>query len=361
MAFDTIYDQSISTTILGNLIRKNRIPHGLLFYGPSGVGKSMAAIEFAKALNCKESETDACGECISCKKIDHGNHPDISVTVPVKKSRIIDVEAVDDIIGQASLRPFEAEWRIFIIQDAERMRGPAQNHLLKTLEEPPGQSLFILISEFPQILLPTIRSRCQRIRFGALSPETVKTLLLRKRDLDEELAESIAAISQGQMTRAFSLVDSDKREMALDIVKQLQEGIDPLALSEEFAHYLTSQKSEVEAAVKARTDAVDKNELSKEDLNRHKEEQQALVDALVRQETMEFLYLLEIWYRDTMVYHATGDLEQVLNKDQAETMEETSDQRLEEKLKAIDKARIYLERFINEERVFRDLFFALAS
>ena len=161
MGLDAIRDQEIPIRLLKNMITRQRIPNGLLMWGPSGVGKAMAAIALAKAINCTETMIpgDACDGCLSCRKIDHGNHPDVIQVSPVKKSRIIDVEAIDNMIEMASLRPHEADWRVFIIHEADRMRDPAQNHLLKTLEEPLGPSLFILITEHPQILLPTIRSR----------------------------------------------------------------------------------------------------------------------------------------------------------------------------------------------------------
>jgi DNA polymerase III delta' subunit len=360
MALTDIRDQDIPIRLLSNLITRNRIPNGLLFFGASGIGKSMTALAFAKAINCKESKDDACGACLSCRKIDSGNHPDIMHLAPVKKSRIIDVEAIQGLIEMASLRPYESDWRIFIIHEADRMRGPAQNQLLKTLEEPLGPSLFILVSEYPQLLLPTIRSRCQRIRFRTLHPDTVTEILMRDREIEPDLAKAIAGISQGQMSRAFDLVDSDKRAMVLHIVQQFQDGEDPLFLAEEFAKYIAAQKSEIERHVKAETDPVDIKEVSKEDREAMKEEQLALVDALSRRNIMEFLYLLEMWYRDVMVYAATGDTSQVLNRDQITLLEQANTEDPEAKIGAIEKARLYLERFLNEERVFRDLFFVLA-
>jgi hypothetical protein len=183
---------------------------------------------------------------------------------------------------------------------------------------------------------------------------------MRDREIEPDLAKAIAGISQGQMSRAFDLVDSDKRAMVLHIVQQFQDGEDPLFLAEEFAKYIAAQKSEIERHVKAETDPVDIKEVSKEDREAMKEEQLALVDALSRRNIMEFLYLLEMWYRDVMVYAATGDTSQVLNRDQITLLEQANTEDPEAKIGAIEKARLYLERFLNEERVFRDLFFVLA-
>ncbi|MEX2015766.1 MAG: hypothetical protein WD873_03945, partial [Candidatus Hydrogenedentales bacterium] len=226
---------------------------------------------------------------------------------------------------------------------------------------PLGNTLFILISEFPQFLLPTIRSRCQRVRFGALRPETVTDILMRERDVSNDTALAIAAVSQGQLSRALDLVDSDKRTVVFDVVQRLSSGEDPLALAEEFSGYLGGQKARLESAAKEADDAPDRSELSKEDRERIKEEQQALVDALIRRDTMEHLYLFETWYRDTLVYSATGDYEHILNRDHQALLGKADVETTAEKLGAIEKARLYLERFLNEERVFRDLFFALAG
>lgn len=361
MSFADIRDQHVPIRFLRRIIERDRIPNGLLFWGPSGVGKHLAALELAKAINCPEVQGDSCGQCLTCRKVANGNHPDVISLAPVKKSRIIDVEAIDGIIELASLKPFESKWRVFVIQEAERMRAPAQNHLLKTLEEPLGNSAFVLISEYPRMLLPTIRSRCQQIRFGALKPETVAELLMAQRDLAPDRAQALAAVSQGQMTRALDLVDSERREAVFDVIQRLDAGEDPLEVAEGFAKYLAGQKTQIEAAVKAQSGPVAHDELSREDLERVKEEQMALVDALTRRDIMEHLYLMETWYRDKLVYSATGDISRLLNQDQLALLDKGSAEGSDTKIEAIDKARLYLERFLSEERVFRDLFFALAS
>ncbi len=360
MIFDAIKDQDVPIRLIRNLIQRNRIPNALLFWGPSGVGKRLTAISFAKTLmsaNPRSGEIDA----LTAQKIDNGNHADLHTVSPIKKSRIIDVDAIDTIIELASLRPAEAERRVFIIHEAERMRAPAQNHLLKTLEEPLGKSLFILVTEHQQLLLPTIRSRCQRLRFGRLRPETVEELLLRERDIPPDRAQAIAAVADGQMSRALDLVDSGKRDVILDVVRRLSEGEDPMGVAEEFVGYIAAQKSQFEAAVKADADSIATNELTREDREQIKDEQAALVDALCRRDTMELLYLMEMWYRDVLVYSATGDAEFILNKDQMALLQSVGVSEPEEKIGAVEKARLYLERFLNEERVFRDLFFALAN
>lgn len=361
MSFKAIRDQEVPVRLLRSILRRRRIPNGLMFWGAGGVGKRLAALEMAKAINCVEHGDDACDACLSCRKVAKGNHPDVTMVTPTKKSRIINVETIQSINDLASLRPFESAWRVFIIQEADRMGVPAQNHFLKTLEEPPGNSLFILVTEYPGVLLSTIRSRCQRVRFGTLRPETVIELLLRDRDLPVELAQSIAAVAQGQMSRALDLLESDKREIVLDITRRLADGEDPLALAEGLAKRLDARRGQIEAALRADTEAGSPNDTSREDREELKQQQMALAEALIRRDIMEYLYLFQTWYRDALVSSTTGETRQVLNRDQAERLRGIKPADFDKKLAAIARARVYLERFLNEERVFRDLFFALAE
>ncbi len=364
MSFGAIRDHDAALRLLRNMLQRNRIPNGLMFWGPGGVGKRLVALEMAKAINCTRRDGDACDTCLSCRKINNANHPDVTAIAPVKKSRIIDVETVRSITDLAALRPFESQWRVFVIQEADRMGVPAQNHFLKTLEEPPGRSLFILITEYPGMLLSTIRSRCQRVRFGALRPETVCDLLLQSRDLPRNVAESVAAVAQGQMSRAFDLVDSDRRDVVLDIARRLAEGEDPVALAEDFTKRLDLQRGQLETALKAELDTRAPNELSREDKEEQKTQYMALVESMVRRDIMEYLYLFQTWYRDALVYGATQDASRVFNRDHLDRLEAagtSSAADADRRFAAINKARVYLERNLNVDRVFRDMFFVLAE
>jgi DNA polymerase-3 subunit delta' len=344
-----------------NMLRHDRIPNGLLLWGAEGVGKRTAALEFAKAVNCTEGEFDACGSCLSCRKVDSGNHPDLKIVAPVKKSRNIDVETIESVNELASLSPYEGDWRVFIFLDAERMRPPAQNHLLKTLEEPPGRSVFLLISAFPRMLLPTIRSRCQMVRFQALQPTTVVDLLARDRDLPDETAHAIARLSQGQMARALDLVDSEKREVTLGVAQQLAKGDDPSALADDFAKLLQAHRKQIETRIEVEMTPEDKGALPKEVRDHMSEERLAVADAMARRDILEYLYLFETWYRDELVFAATGNSASVLNRDCVSQLEANVSTDPSAKIAAIERARLFLDRFINEERVFRQLFFVLAE
>lgn len=360
VSFASVQDQSIPVRLLRNVVRLRRVPHGLLFWGPEGVGKRFTAMEFAKAVNCGEHETDNCGVCLSCRKIDHGNHPDVKLIKPSGKTRGIGVDTVDFINDLASYRPFEGKRRVILIEDADRMRLDAQNHFLKTLEEPASDTTFVLMTHSPGRLLPTIRSRCQQVRFGALRPTTVTELLLRDRDLPSDVAAAIAALSQGQMARALDLVDSEKREIVLDVTRRLHAGDDPMSVSEEFAGHLKAQSERIKDSM-SELSAAEKEEFGSADKDEIKKELLAAAEAVIRRDMMEYLYLFQTWYRDGMVYGSTRTPERLLNQDQTERLAKEAAAASEEKLLAIGTAWVYIERNLSIDRVFRDLFLKLAA
>lgn len=360
MSFSDILDQAVPVRLLQNIIKSGRIPNGLLFWGPGGVGKQFAAMELAKAVNCAEAAGDACDNCLTCRKVMNNTHPDVKVIAPTGKSRFIGVDTVEFMNDLASYRPFESDWRFFLINEAERMREDAQNHFLKTLEEPPSNTVFMLVTEYPRRLLPTIRSRCQQVRFGTLGVGTVADLLLRDRDLPREIALALAAVSQGQMSRALDLVDSEKREVVLDVTRRLMIGEDPLGLSGEFVGHLKQAGESIKAVVAENFTTDDPKSVSREEREAQKLEQIAIVEALIRRDLMEYLYLFEAWYRDVMAFNHTRDAARVLNRDQLDRLQ-TEPLGNGDKIAAIEQAWRYIERNLNMDRVFRDLFFALAA
>lgn len=360
MAFSAIKDQPTAVRLLRNTILTGRIPHGLMFSGPSGVGKRLAAIEVAKAVNCATARPDACDNCHSCTKIQHNAHPDVKSVTPSGKTLEIRKAAIEYVAEMTAYRPFEGRWRVFIFEEAHRMRLEAQNHFLKTLEEPQSRTMFILETDNPGRLLPTIRSRCQLVRFGALRPETVREILLRERDLPAPLADAIAAVSQGQVSRAFELVDSERRNIVIEVARRLDAGDDPFLVSEEFATHLKTQREMIRAAAKAEFEAAESTDLTKDEREELELAQDALVASLIRRDMTEYLYLFATWYRDAVIYHETGNAEQILNRDHAERFEKLRGRNDDRKIVAIEKAYRYLERNLNMDRVLRDLFFSLA-
>lgn len=150
-----------------NLLRdycvSGRVPHALLFSGTAGLGKTGMAVEFFRAMNCAGSTGDACGTCGSCLKVASKSHPDLVMVNP--ESRWIKVDDVREVIADIGLKPFEARTKCIVIEPAESLNTESANALLKTLEEPPENTVILLISHRPKLLLPTVLSRCLHIRF----------------------------------------------------------------------------------------------------------------------------------------------------------------------------------------------------
>jgi DNA polymerase-3 subunit delta' len=215
--------------LLARAIAQSTLPPSLLFAGPRGVGKRRTALAVAETINCPTPvsvpplQVDACGECASCRRIGRGVHPDVLVVEPDDMGSI-KIEKIRDVIDRAGYRPFEGRRRVVVVDDAETMETGAQNALLKTLEEPPGASVFILVSSRPDALLPTVLSRCQRMRFAALSAADVADALMRDHEYDATEARAAAADADGSIGRALSAASAnvaEAREMARHMLEQV--------------------------------------------------------------------------------------------------------------------------------------------
>jgi DNA polymerase III subunit delta' len=242
----TILRVSFSTTIghrriaslLSRAVAHDTLPPSLLLAGPAGIGKRRVAMAIATALNClqprqsDEFERDGCGACAACKRIERGVHPDVIVIEP-GDTGTIKIEQVRDVIDRAGYRPFEGRRRVVVIDEADAMVPAAQNALLKTLEEPPSASIFILVSSMPDSLLPTVRSRCPRLRFGPLLVADVAEVLVRDHGYTQSEARVAAADADGSVGRALSAESADladARAAAQRILEQASRTTDPARL-----------------------------------------------------------------------------------------------------------------------------------
>ncbi len=192
--------------LLQRAVDSGRVAHAYLFAGPQGVGKTKTAYAFAASLLCKSEGSQACGHCVSCKKLLDGNHPDLSELKADEKSKsVIKVKAMKSFIQAMNFHPFESEWKIFVIHEAEKMNKESANTLLKTLEEPTESTVIILVSGKPQQLLPTIMSRCQKVVFGPLEFDAVARVVVEKRGLSEKDADLVARLAEGSVGRAMRM------------------------------------------------------------------------------------------------------------------------------------------------------------
>jgi DNA polymerase-3 subunit delta' len=232
-----IGNQPVKDTIR-RFLSSGRVPNSLLFAGPEGVGKKQFALELAKAIVCRESSShEACGSCAAClragvfefppvderddhEKVIFSKHADVGQVIPYKRNVL--VGAIRDLEREANFRPYEANARVFIIDDAEKMNDSASNALLKTLEEPAATTHIFLVGSKPNALLPTIRSRVQTVRFGPIDTDQIERLLLETHKYSQEDARLIAASSGGSVSRAVSLDIAgfrERRTAALDLIR----------------------------------------------------------------------------------------------------------------------------------------------
>jgi DNA polymerase III subunit delta' len=208
MAFDQIKGQDKPIARLKANIRNNHIAGAYLFSGPEGIGKKLTALNFAKALNCQQNDSDACGQCLSCKKIDSNQHPDLHLidNGSFEEIKIADIRALQQGIA---LRPYEARYKVFIINDAHNLNPEAANAFLKTLEESGKNSVIILVTDKPRLLFGTIISRCQIVKFFALNSREFGEALRNMYDMDERALRFLSFFCEGRIGAAMQWKDID--------------------------------------------------------------------------------------------------------------------------------------------------------
>ncbi|HZM94792.1 MAG TPA: DNA polymerase III subunit delta' [Vicinamibacterales bacterium] len=226
--FSSVIGHRRLLTLLSRAIARNTLPPALLLAGPAGVGKRRVALAIARAVNClepavtSEFEREACGKCASCRRIERAVHPDVILLEPGDTGSI-KIEVVRDVVDRAGYRPFEARRRVVIIDEADALVDAGQNALLKTLEEMPPASIFVLVSSLPDALLPTVRSRCPRLRFGPLSAAEVAQVLVRDHRYSESDARAAAADADGSVGRALAADSTGLAEAREDARRLLQQ------------------------------------------------------------------------------------------------------------------------------------------
>ena len=237
MPLDQVVGHRRMVSLLSRAVARNTLPPALLFAGPAGIGKKRVAWALAQAINCLEPvigdgiERDGCGNCPACRRIARGVHPDAVLVAPGDTGSI-KIETIRTVVADAGRRPFEARRRVVVIDEADALVEQAQNALLKTLEEQPPSSIFLLVSSLPDSLLSTVRSRCPRLRFGPLSPGEVAEVLVRDHRYSEAEARAAAVDAEGSVGRALSAESSDlvdARQTATRVLQQVARGTDPVA------------------------------------------------------------------------------------------------------------------------------------
>jgi DNA polymerase III delta' subunit len=219
MAFKDILGNQRIKKILKRSLKKDKVPNSLLFCGPEGSGKKDTALVLAKAMNCQNKRDDACEICSSCKAINSESFPDVILLAldDVEKNRI---KLIRELRQLAYLKPMVAKKKIFIIEDAEKMRSDSANTLLKVLEEPPLSTHIILLTNNFYAILPTIKSRCQTMMFSQVSFDEVAEHLMDS-GIDRDKAKIISFLVRGNLREALALDWEElraQREEAWDLL-----------------------------------------------------------------------------------------------------------------------------------------------
>lgn len=207
MSFKDIRGNLKAIEVIKAGISRDTLFGAYLFTGPEGVGKMLSAKVLAKALNCLENTADSCDACPSCLKIEKGSHPDVSIVDALGSE--IKIEYIRQLQRDISLRPYEARKRVFIINNAHDLNPESSNAFLKILEEPPKNSLIILVTSKPGSLFKTILSRSKTVRFYPLKRQELEELLKNNYALDAQISHFLAYFSEGSIGKALYLKDRD--------------------------------------------------------------------------------------------------------------------------------------------------------
>ena len=347
MSFESFVANSLAIGVLKRALESRRIASAYLFHGPDGVGKSLAALNFAKGLVCERGGADACGVCSACRRVDSGNHPDVHWYRPVGKMRLVKIDTVRELIAQTGLKAFEAKWKVFVVVEADRMKVEAQNAVLKTLEEPPGQSVLILLSSNPAGLLPTIVSRCQEVCFLPIPSDELESAIVEKWGSEREEAHLVASLACGSMGAAKRMLDRDNLKRRKVLLNLLAEGPQRdfrevfstvRAVDGELKEFATGLRKKEEKRIRAMGKA-----LTAKERDDWEDESNAVIASTVREEVEDILNLLAFWYRDLLLIKEGVSADLVVNLDVLEALRKSAAQmttgEIVSRLGAVEKTR----------------------
>ncbi len=284
---------------LQNAIRQKKVSHAYLLCGEAGSGKRLIAEAFAKTLLCEEGGIVACGKCKACRQMESGNHPDFKPVIREKASLGVQ-EIREQVTSDAQIKPYSSNYKVYLIDEAEKMTEEAQNALLKTIEEPPEYAVFLILAGRQEMMLPTVLSRCIALSLYPVATEKIRRFLMEQRGVPDYLAESAAVFSGGLPGRAVQYAESEafveQRNEVLHLVKYIDE----------------MTMAEVMEAVK--------------------------LFAAKKDSAQEYLEMILLWYRDVLLFKATKDANFLLFRDELETVSAQAGKRSFENLQGIVEA-----------------------
>ncbi|MBL7068408.1 MAG: DNA polymerase III subunit delta' [Candidatus Omnitrophica bacterium] len=317
MSFKDIRLQDKAVEFLKRSIETERLPHSLLFFGPEAVGKKLAALNLAKTLNCEmKKPLDCCDSCLSCSKINNLNHPDVTWIEPEGSGNKIKIEKIRAMKEAIALKPLEGRVKFFIIERAHLLADEAANSMLKTLEEPPKDSIIILITDDINRIFPTLRSRCQWVLFSASRPADIRRFLIDKYNLPQKDANFLSHFSGGRIGRAIAMRDEGSLQWKNEVLDRFSK----------------------EAIIFDEDPFFFKNK---------------------REKILNMMDVIASWYRDLFILKNEGDTSLLVNADRMEDLIAKADSlSLEETREILNetlKARYYVERNVNPKLVLSNL------
>lgn len=253
MLYSQVAGQEEIKASLIKSINNNQVSHCYIFVGPKGMGKFELALIFAQSLLCTNFHQEPCNTCTSCIKVNTLNHPDLHIVNENEKS--IKREEIDELINSIYKKPYESKRKVYIIKDAHSMTVQAANTFLKTLEEPPTDTVMILLTINLNLLLPTIVSRCQEVKFRNISKETIKTYL-KEYNADIKTVELAVNYSNGILNKAINIINGNddilqKREEIIKIFDRIVNSDSEIIY--ELENYFEEQKDNIDTIIEIMT------------------------------------------------------------------------------------------------------------
>ena len=287
MNFAEIIGQEDAKNLLKNAIKTGSTSHAYIFSGEQGSGKMMLAEAFAAMLQCENPNDDSCGECHSCIQAASRNNPDIIYVTREKGKANLSVDVIrEQINNDIVIKPYSNKYKIYIVDEAEKMNQQAQNALLKTIEEPPAYAIIILLTTNHNAFLPTILSRCVTIQMKSIDSDLITKTLQEKYQIVDYQAEMVSTFAQGNLGRAIELATSEEFKEIKNRVVSLVKKAGKMDEAE-----IASEVS----LIKSDRDRDKKEEKS----NEEKQKSISLID--------QMLDLITLWFRDVLLYKATRD------------------------------------------------------
>ena len=325
MGFEEILGNEMVKDHFKKAIQNHKISHAYILTGEAGMGRKSIANAFAMTLLCEKGGSEPCMMCHSCKQVMSGNHPDLIYVTHEKPGSI----GVDDVREQINdtimIRPYSSYYKIYIVDEAEKMTVQAQNALLKTIEEPPAYAVVMLLADNPGALLPTISSRCVQLNLKPVGDQLVKDYLMNEMHVPDYQAEVDASLAQGNIGKAERIARSPEYEETLENALRMAKYADSMPLYEivETIKKLTAEKDNID----------------------------------------DYFDIFSLWFRDVLLFKATKEVDSLVFKQELNGIRErankSSYEGLEKIIEAIQKARARLNANVNFDLTMELMFLTM--